>query len=731
MLADGSYTFTPVAGFSGPVEFPYTTADNNASPDSSNATIHIIVQPVVPAPKPDVNQTYVNVPVTGDVSTNDENIPSGSTYGTPAANASNPGTALPTVNPDGTYTFTTTTPGVYTFQVPVTLPDGSIKLVELVITVLDPTSTTNKPVANVDLSTTPLNTATTLATLSNDQSGNPGVALVPGSVTVTDAPASGTTSVNATTGAITYTPNTGFVGTDTLTYSVTDANGNVSTAKQIITVLPAGAANTTTSSDDYATTPANTAVTGNAITNDKDPNGDAQTVVPQTTTIAGKGTLTLLADGSYTFTPVAGFSGPVEFPYTTADNNASPDSSQATIHIIVQPAPPIATNDVSTYFTNVPKIVNVLANDTTGAVVSPTRVSIIGGTSPDAEGENLTKVVAGEGTWTVNPTTGEITFTPETGYTGDPTPVQYTVKSADGTVSNQGTVTLTNDPTPAVVVNDTQPYKFGVPKTVSVLLNDSTGAPLDSSRVTLVPSGTATSPVTDAQGDVIGFTEPGQGTWTVNPTSGAITFTPESGFAANPTPVVYQARTFASTLSNTATVTLAGVLSVKLLSFTAKNSNGNAELNWATSSEFNSSYFEVQKSLNGVNFEKLGIVDANKLANKYTYTDKTNDEQAYYRLKMVDLDGTFNYSKTISVENVLGKSGVYVYPNAVESSFKVKLEKGEVVKNAIIFNLKGQKMKTFNSNTSEMNVSELTSGTYLVQVLTSKNRVVVLKMFKK
>ncbi|MBP6618617.1 MAG: cadherin-like domain-containing protein, partial [Leadbetterella sp.] len=360
LVNPGTYTINLTA--KGPSVKVGNLTSDTAFKCIKNITLILVVKPCE-APKPDVNQTYVNVPVTGDVSTNDENIPSGSTYGTPAANASNPGTALPTVNPDGTYTFTTTTPGVYTFQVPVTLPDGSIKLVELVITVLDPTSTTNKPVANVDLSTTPLNTATTLATLSNDQSGNPGVALVPGSVTVTDAPASGTTSVNATTGAITYTPNTGFVGTDTLTYSVTDANGNVSTAKQIITVLPAGAANTTTSSDDYATTPANTAVTGNAITNDKDPNGDAQTVVPQTTTIAGKGTLTLLADGSYTFTPVAGFSGPVEFPYTTADNNASPDSSNATIHIIVQPVVPAPKPDVNQTYVNVPVTGDVSTND--------------------------------------------------------------------------------------------------------------------------------------------------------------------------------------------------------------------------------------------------------------------------------------------------------------------------------------------------------------------------------
>ncbi|MFN3489046.1 MAG: hypothetical protein ACK4YV_07920 [Emticicia sp.] len=105
---------------------------------------------------------------------------------------------------------------------------------------------------------------------------------------------------------------------------------------------------------------------------------------------------------------------------------------------------PIANNDAATYTPNVPKTVNVLANDITGDVVVATTVSIVGGSSPDVAGEFLTKVVVGEGTWTVNPTTGEITFAPESGFTGNPTVIQYTVKNALGNVSNPATVTLTS-----------------------------------------------------------------------------------------------------------------------------------------------------------------------------------------------------------------------------------------------------------------------------------------------
>lgn len=67
--------------------------------------------------------------------------------------------------------------------------------------------------------TTAFNTATTIDVLAND-TPDPYGPLNPASVTVTSAPANGTTSVNSTTGAITYTPNATFVGTDTFTYRV-------------------------------------------------------------------------------------------------------------------------------------------------------------------------------------------------------------------------------------------------------------------------------------------------------------------------------------------------------------------------------------------------------------------------------------------------------------------------------------------------------------------------------
>ena len=103
--------------------------------------------------------------------------------------------------------------------------------------------------------------------------------------------------------------------------------------------------NSTDAEDDFATTPFNTVNTGNVMTNDRDWEGDIQTVTAQTTTVAGKGTLVLNNDGTYTFTPVNGFTGPVSFPYTTCDNATPQVCASAILTITVGAASPLANPD--------------------------------------------------------------------------------------------------------------------------------------------------------------------------------------------------------------------------------------------------------------------------------------------------------------------------------------------------------------------------------------------------
>lgn len=289
----------------------------------------------------DINATLVNVTVPGDVSTNDA-FPTGMihTYSTPVPRGGNPSGGTINLITNGSYTFVSPNPGVYLYDVPVCIPVFGCTNVDLKITVLDPPSKLKPPVANTDIGITFMNTPVTMNSLANDASGNIGGTLNPASVSVSIAPAHGSTSVNILTGAITYTPANGYEGQDTLTYIVYDNIQPVAasaSALQIITVKPPAFANSTGADDDYVNLAPNTVVTGNVKNNDIDPEGNAQTVVAQNTTVPGKGTLVLNSDGSYTFTPVTNFTGSVSFVYTTCDNGTPVACANATVYFTIIP----------------------------------------------------------------------------------------------------------------------------------------------------------------------------------------------------------------------------------------------------------------------------------------------------------------------------------------------------------------------------------------------------------
>jgi hypothetical protein len=95
------------------------------------------------------------------------------------------------------------------------------------------------PVATDDTATTDQDQAVTVDVLANDTDSDG--TLTPGSVAVVTQPSNGTTNINATTGAITYTPTAGFTGTDTFTYTVNDDDSATSNAATVtVTVNTAG-----------------------------------------------------------------------------------------------------------------------------------------------------------------------------------------------------------------------------------------------------------------------------------------------------------------------------------------------------------------------------------------------------------------------------------------------------------------------------------------------------------
>lgn len=292
---------------------------------------------------PDFNATFVNVTVPGDVSTNDFVVTNTSYGPTPVLKSSPSGSIYTlTINSDGTYNFVANMAGVYIFEVPVCVPPlvSGCPRSELTIHVRDYLSPDKQPVANVDFATTSLNTPVTLSTLSNDRCVVvTGCSLDETSVTIITLPARGTASASGINGDITYTPNNGVRGIDSLVYRVcVDGEpANCATAKQYITINDTTALNTTYAADDFAVTPQSTPVSGNVQDNDGDAEGDTQTVTAQNVTVS-EGTLVLGTDGNYTFTPTDNFFGPIEFIYETCDDHPTdPVCANATLHILVVP----------------------------------------------------------------------------------------------------------------------------------------------------------------------------------------------------------------------------------------------------------------------------------------------------------------------------------------------------------------------------------------------------------
>ncbi|MDN3442689.1 hypothetical protein QL898_13775, partial [Psychrobacter sp. APC 3279] len=231
-----------------------------------------------------------------------------------------------------------------------------------------------------------------------------------------------------------------------------------------------------------------------------------------------------------TFTPEAGFTGdPTPISYTV-DNRTGETSNEATVTIEY----PQAVNDTQTGASGSPVVVAVVGNDGQGGDdLDPATVVITqspaGGTIAD-DGKSVD--VPGEGSWAVDPVTGDITFTPEAGFTGDPTPISYTVDNRTGETSNEATVTIEYPQ----AVNDTQTGASGSPVVVAVVGNDGQGGDdLDPATVMITQSPAGGTIADDGKSVDV----PGEGSWAVDPVTGDITFTPEAGFTGDPTPISY------------------------------------------------------------------------------------------------------------------------------------------------------------------------------------------------
>lgn len=113
-------------------------------------------------------------------------------------------------------------------------------------------------------------------------------------------------------------------------------------------------------------------------------------------------------------------------------------------------------------------------------------------------------------------------------------------------------------------------------------------------------------------------------------------------------------------------------LPISLKLFTAQNIEGMVKLSWQTDNEINSNFFEVERSDDGQFFfalDKINAAGNSTATQEYSYIDKkiTNASTIFYRLRMVDKDGTEKYSKTISINSNFTQVTIKnVYPSIIK-----------------------------------------------------------------
>ena len=154
------------------------------------------------------------------------------------------------------------------------------------------------------------------------------------------------------------------------------------------------------------------------------------------------------------------------------------------------------------------------------------------------------------------------------------------------------------------------------------------------------------------------------------------------------------------------------VLPVELLNFKGTPSVSGNVLTWQTASEVSNRGFEVERLVTDKVWQTLTFVKSKGAKGTYTFTDNTPLSTSYYRLKQVDNDGKFEYSKVISIAQTSKGKGLSVYPNPVSNILNLNYTEGSDFQ---ILNLLGQQVLT-GKTAQRLDVSALPQGTYVLKV---------------
>ena len=352
--ADGSYAFTPAANYNGPVpQVTYTLSDGSTT---ASATLSLSVDSVndTPVAQNDLASTPINTALASiDVLGNDSDV-DGGTLSVSSAALANPALGSVSINPDGTLNFTPASNVFGPVVVNYTISDGQGGAASAALTI---TVGANSPPAG----------ANSLVTIAEDSSktfdaadfgyadadagqtfANVRIDTLPGAGTLTlngSAVTAGQVIAAGNLAQLVFTPAADASGSAyaSFTFSVQDSAGAFDPAPNTITIDVTSVTDGFTDADEAVAVNEDSILTGTVLGGTSSVDGPV--VVTQfaigattyaagaTAQIAGVGSLTMSADGTYSFTPASDYNGPVPAVTYTVTDGTSTDTSTLTIAV--------------------------------------------------------------------------------------------------------------------------------------------------------------------------------------------------------------------------------------------------------------------------------------------------------------------------------------------------------------------------------------------------------------
>jgi hypothetical protein len=170
------------------------------------------------------------------------------------------------------------------------------------------------------------------------------------------------------------------------------------------------------------------------------------------------------------------------------------------------------------------------------------------------------------------------------------------------------------------------------------------------------------------------------------------------------------------------TITVSGVVPLTLLSFDAFKNKNKVDLKWTTTNEINTSHFEIERSSNAVDFTKIGSVNSVNSSGTNNYSSEDIQPLKginFYRLKQVDIDGSFKYSNINKVLFENFGDAITIYPNPAKDYIQFDYVSKQKTILVSLFDMQGRLIRTTtlaNVLPLKLNVENLSKGNYVIQL---------------